>query len=67
MQAVTGTGSPGSVQRHDQATEKTVERGIFLQHSVGTLCALEFLKAEGVNYTVAQRVLSDPARRRSRS
>lgn len=66
MQAVTGTESPGSVQRHDLATEKTVERGISLQYSVGTVCALEFLQAEGVSHTVAQRVLSEPARRRNR-
>ncbi|MFZ6645037.1 hypothetical protein ACO0LO_04930 [Undibacterium sp. TJN25] len=66
MQAVTGAESPGSVQRHDLAMEQTVERGISLQYSVGTLCALEFLQAEGVNQAVAQRVLAEPTRRRSR-
>ncbi|HTD03808.1 hypothetical protein [Undibacterium sp.] len=66
MQAIIETESPGSVQRHDMATEKAVERGILLQSSVGTLCALEFLQAEGVSHIVAQRVLSEPTRRRSR-
>jgi hypothetical protein len=66
MQAVTGAESPGSVQRHDVLTEQAVERGISLQYSVGTLCALEYLRAEGVSHSVAQRVLSEPAQRRNR-
>ncbi|MES2073441.1 MAG: hypothetical protein V4488_24015 [Pseudomonadota bacterium] len=66
MQAITGAESPGSVQRHDLVTANTVERGISLQYSVGTLCALEFLRAEGIDHGIAQRVLSEPTQRRNR-
>jgi hypothetical protein len=52
------------VQRRDESTARTVERGIGLQDSVSTMCALEYLHSEGVSHLIAQRVLSHPAKRR---
>ncbi|MDY7537362.1 hypothetical protein QN372_19445 [Undibacterium sp. RTI2.1] len=59
--------SIGHAQRRDFITEKTVDSGISLQSSLGTLCAIEYMKSEGVPGSVTQRVLSQPAQRRLRS
>lgn len=67
MQATTEAESHGIVQRRDVLTERAVDRGISLQYSVGTLCAMEYMRAEGVPRSVAQRVLSEPAQRRRRN
>lgn len=52
------------VQRRNEALSRTIDRGVGLQHSVSTMCALEFLHSEGVPHQIAQRVLSNPKRRR---
>jgi len=67
MQATTDIESHGIMQRRDLVTERAVDRGISLQYSVGTLCAMEYLKGEGVSQSVAQRVLSEPSQRRHRN
>lgn len=52
------------VQRRNDLMAMTIDRGVGLQNSVGTMCALEYLHSEGVPYQIAQRVLSQPTRRR---
>jgi hypothetical protein len=53
------------VQRRNDAMAMTIDRGVGLQNSVSTMCALEYLHSEGVPHQIAQRVLSQPTRRRS--
>jgi hypothetical protein len=53
------------VQRRNDAMAMTIDRGVGLQNSVSTMCALEYLHSEGVPHQIAQRVLSLPTRRRS--
>jgi hypothetical protein len=67
MHATAEAESHGIAQRRDVVTERAVNRGISLQYSVGTLCAMEYLRAEGVPRSVAQRVLSEPNQRRRRA
>ncbi len=57
--------SSGASARIDSSTENTVEHGIDLQRTVGTICAIEYLLAKGVPHQIARRVLTDPERRRS--
>ena len=52
------------VQRCNELLSRTIDRGVRLQHSVSTMCALEYLHSEGVPNQIAQRVLSNPKRRR---
>lgn len=52
------------VQRRDESTARTIDRGIGLQHSVSTMCAMEYLHSEGISNLIAQRVLSQPSKRR---
>ncbi|MFZ6654020.1 hypothetical protein [Undibacterium sp. TJN19] len=51
--------------RTDSATETKVAHGISLQQTVGTACALEYLRAHGVPRQVTQRVLTQPEHRRN--
>ncbi|MFZ6813419.1 hypothetical protein ACO0K3_03060 [Undibacterium sp. Rencai35W] len=53
------------ILRKDRVTEGIVNQGISLQTTFGTLCALEYLQAEGVSPTVSKRVLSDANQRRT--
>ena len=55
------------VQRRNDAMAMTIDRGVGLQNAVSTMCALEYLHSEGVPHQIAQRVLSQPTRRRSLS
>jgi hypothetical protein len=52
------------VQRRNESLAMTIDRGVGLQHSVSTMCAMEYLHSEGVPHQIAQRVLSQPTRRR---
>jgi len=51
-------------QRQDTARSEIVERGIEVQASFSTLCAVEYLKSRNVPPQVIQRVLLQPAQRR---
>jgi hypothetical protein len=53
------------VQRRNDAMAMTIDRGVGLQNTVSTMCAMEYLHSEGVPHQIAQRVLSQPTRRRS--
>jgi hypothetical protein len=53
------------VQRRNESMAMTIDRGVGLQNSVSTMCALEYLHSEGIPHHIAQRVLSQPTRRRS--
>ena len=55
------------VQRRDESMSRAIDRGVGLQHSVSTMCAMEYLHSEGVPHQIAQRVLSNPKRRRGLS
>ena len=52
------------VQRRNELMSRTINRGVGLQDSVSTMCALEYLHSEGIPHQIAQRVLSQPAKRR---
>ncbi|MFZ6656965.1 hypothetical protein [Undibacterium sp. TJN19] len=47
-------------QRTDFHTAEHVNTGLHLQSTVGTLCALEFMKTRGVPNQVTERVLLQP-------
>ncbi|MES2049080.1 MAG: hypothetical protein V4447_11820 [Pseudomonadota bacterium] len=53
------------VQRRNALMAMTINRGVGLQNSVSTMCAMEYLHSEGVPRQIAQRVLSQPNKRRS--
>ena len=52
------------VQRRNELMSRTIDRGVGLQDSVSTMCALEYLHSEGIPHQIAQRVLSQPTKRR---
>jgi hypothetical protein len=51
-------------QRHDEASSAVVERGITVQTSFNTMCAIEYLKSHNVHPSVIERVLLHPDQRR---
>ncbi|WP_232063286.1 hypothetical protein [Undibacterium sp. KW1] len=65
LQNIEEVKTPNIHSRTDSATETKVEHGISLQQTVGTACALEYLRAHGVPRQVTQRVLTQPEHRRS--
>lgn len=52
-------------QRTDGYRRDIVNRAISVQESSNTVAALEFLKSHGIAPQVIERVLLEPARRRS--
>jgi hypothetical protein len=54
-----------SENRRDMRSAQIVLAGIALQEKSGTLCAFEYLRGEGINESVCQRVLNEPALRRN--
>ncbi len=50
--------------RHDEACSAVVERGIVVQTSFNTICAIEYMKSHNVKPTVIERVLLHPEQRR---
>jgi hypothetical protein len=53
--------------RVDLARSEIVDRGIEVQASFSTLCAVEYLKSHNISSAVIQRVLLQPAKRRATS
>ena len=53
------------VQRRNASLARTVDRGIELQQTVSTMCAMEYLYSEGVPHLISRRVLSQPTKRRT--
>ena len=51
--------------RVDVARSEIVDRGIEVQASFSTLCAVEYLKSHNVPPNIIQRVLLQPAKRRA--
>lgn len=51
-------------QRQDEASSAVIERGITVQTSFNTVCAIEYLKSHNVNPKVIERVLLHPDQRR---
>jgi hypothetical protein len=50
--------------RVDSARSEIVERGIEVQGSFSTLCAVEYLKSHNIPPHIIQRVLLQPGQRR---
>lgn len=50
--------------RNDAACSAVVERGILVQTSFNTVCAIEYMKSHNVNPRVIERVLLHPDQRR---
>ncbi|WP_343729684.1 hypothetical protein [Duganella sp.] len=51
-------------QRHDEHSSAIVERGLTVQSSFNTVCAIEYLKSHNVHPKVIERVLLHPDQRR---
>ncbi|WP_342113184.1 hypothetical protein [Pseudoduganella sp. OTU4001] len=51
--------------RADVARSEIVDRGIEVQASFSTLCAVEYMKSHNIPPAIIQRVLLQPAKRRS--
>jgi hypothetical protein len=51
--------------RVDLARSEIVDRGIEVQASFSTLCAVEYLKSHNIASHIIQRVLLQPSQRRS--
>ena len=52
-------------QRNDERSSAVVERGIIVQSSFNTICAIEYMKSHNVAPQVIERVLLHPEQRRS--
>ncbi|WP_373987529.1 hypothetical protein [Duganella sp. BuS-21] len=50
--------------RHDEESRAVVERGITVQSSFNTVCAIEYMKSHNVDPKVIERVLLHPEQRR---
>lgn len=50
--------------RHDDACSAVVERGIIVQNSFNTVCAIEYMKSHNVHPRIIERVLLHPEQRR---
>lgn len=50
--------------RHDEASSAVIDRGILVQSSFNTVCAIEYLKSHNVDPDVIERVLLHPEQRR---
>ncbi len=51
-------------QRQDEKSSAAVERGITVQASFNTICAIEYMKSHNVAPQVIERVLLNPEQRR---
>ncbi|WP_395399195.1 hypothetical protein ACHMW6_19845 [Pseudoduganella sp. UC29_106] len=54
-------------QRADRFSSQIVDRGIKVQESFSTLCAIEYMKSHNIQPDVIERVLLQPAQRRKNS
>lgn len=52
-------------QRRDTHQRDVVDLGIALQQRSNTMSAVEYLRSQDVGHDVIERVLTEPARRRS--
>ena len=52
------------IPRPDHKTAKQVEQAIAVQQVVDTQAAAQYLRARGVDFEIALRVLTRPSRRR---
>lgn len=51
-------------QRTDEHGSSVVDRGILVQSSFNTVCAVEYMKSHNINPQVIERVLLHPEQRR---
>lgn len=53
------------IPRPDHKTAKKVEQAIAVQDAIDTHTAAQYLRARGIDFAIALRVLTRPGRRRS--
>jgi hypothetical protein len=53
--------------RRDQRRRDIVDHSIMIQHRANTICAVEYLKSNGIDARVIERVLLEPDRRSARN
>lgn len=53
--------------RKDEASSAVVEKGLIVQTSFNTVCAIEYMKSHNVKPQVIERVLLHPEQRRQSS
>ncbi len=53
------------IPRPDHKTAKKVEQAIAVQAAIDTQAAAQYLRARGIDFAIALRVLTRPSRRRS--
>lgn len=53
------------IPRPDHKTAKKVEQAIAVQAAIDTQTAAQYLRARGIDFAIALRVLTRPSRRRS--
>lgn len=58
------TPQAGLIQRSDEESSAVVDRGILVQSSFNTVCAIEYMKSHNVDPQVIERVLLHPDQRR---
>jgi len=51
-------------QRSDERSSAIVERGIVVQSTFNTVCAIEYLRSHNVQPSIIERVLLHPEQRR---
>jgi len=55
---------PVMQERHNEACCAVVNRGILVQTSFNTICAIEYMKSHNVDPQIIERVLLHPDQRR---
>jgi hypothetical protein len=55
---------PPRQQRSDERSSAIVERGIIVQSTFNTVCAIEYLRSHNVQAGIIERVLLHPEQRR---
>lgn len=55
---------PVMQQRHNEECSAVVNRGILVQSSFNTICAIEYMKSHNIDPQVIERVLLHPEQRR---
>lgn len=55
---------PVMQQRHNEECSAVVNRGILVQSSFNTICAIEYMKSHNVDPQIIERVLLNPDQRR---
>ena len=55
---------PVMQERHNEECSAVVNRGILVQTSFNTICAIEYMKSHNIDPQIIERVLLHPEQRR---